>query len=123
MKIVIAGALGHIGSAAIRRLPQIFPEAQIVMIDNMMTQRYCSLFNLPEKVKYRFIQADVLEMDLEPVFDKADAVLQLAAITDATSSFENKDKVEHNNYNATAKIAQACYKVGCPMLHMSSTRV
>ena len=47
MKIVVTGALGHIGSRLIRELPTIFPDANIVLIDNLSTQRYCSLFNLP----------------------------------------------------------------------------
>ena len=123
MKIVVAGALGHIGSLAIRQLPEAFSDVEVIMIDNMMTQRYCSLFNLPDKIKYHFIEADILELDLPAVFVDADVVLQLAAITDAVSSFENEDEVEHNNYNTTAKIAHACCQVGCPMLHMSSTSV
>ena len=123
MKIVVAGALGHIGSSAIRQLPEAFSDVEVVMIDNMMTQRYCSLFNLPDKIKYHFIEADILELDLPAVFSGADVVFQLAAITDAASSFENEDKVERNNYNTTAKIAQACCQVGCPMLHMSSASV
>ena len=47
MKIAVTGALGHIGSRLIRELPAMFPEAQIVLIDDLSTQRYCSLFNLP----------------------------------------------------------------------------
>jgi UDP-glucose 4-epimerase len=123
MKIVIAGALGHIGSAVIRELPLEFPKAQIVMIDNMLTQRYCSLFNLPENEKYHFIEANILDLDLKKPFDDADVVLQLAAITDAAGSFENKEQLEHNNYNTTAKIAKACVAANCPMIHMSSTSV
>jgi hypothetical protein len=50
MKVVITGALGHIGSYLIRDLPFRFPGVDIVMIDNMMTQRYPSLFDLPREV-------------------------------------------------------------------------
>ncbi len=123
MKIVIAGALGHIGSAAIRELPLAFDKAQIIMIDNMLTQRYCSLFNLPAEGNYHFIEEDVLDVDLNTIIAGADVMLQLAAITDAASSFENKEQVEYNNYNTTVKIAEACGTVGCPMIHMSSTSV
>ena len=35
MKIVVTGALGHIGSRLISELPTIFPEAEIVLIDNL----------------------------------------------------------------------------------------
>ena len=50
MKIVVTGALGHIGSALIRQLPLHFPAAEIVMLDNMMTQRYASLSIFPRSV-------------------------------------------------------------------------
>ncbi|MCP4351360.1 MAG: SDR family oxidoreductase [Desulfobacterales bacterium] len=123
MKIVATGALGHIGSRVIRKLPEIFSESEIVMIDNMSAQRYCSLFNLPVEGKYRFIETDVLETDLGPIIENADVVLHLAAITDATSSFGNKEQVEHVNYNATVRVAEACNKYGACMIHLSSTSV
>ena len=123
MKITITGALGHIGSRVIREIPNTFPGAEIVMIDNLSTQRYCSLFNLPKDGSYRFAEADVLNMNLEREIEGSDVVLHLAAITDATSSFKNKKKVEHVNFNATVKVAEACTKLNCPMIHISSTSV
>ena len=86
MKIVVTGALGHIGSALIRQLPFDFPEAEIVMVDNMMTQRYASLFDLPVVGRYRFVEADVRKIQLRALFDAADAVVHLAAITDAAGT-------------------------------------
>jgi len=59
MKIVITGALGHIGFRLIREIPRIFPETEIMMIDNLSTQRYCSMFNLPPEGRYRFIEGDI----------------------------------------------------------------
>ncbi len=123
MKIVITGALGHIGSRVIRELPNVFSDPEIVMIDNMLTQRYCSLFNLPVEGKYHFIEADVLTTDLNPIFKDADVVLHLAAITDAASSFKNKEQVENVNYNATVKVAETCLDVKCPMIHISTTSI
>jgi len=123
MKIIVTGALGHIGSALIREIPSKFNDAEVVMIDNMMTQRYCSLFNLPSGGKYRFIEADVLEANLKSLLQGADVAIHLAAITDAANSFKNKEQVEYNNYNTTVKIAEACIEVGCPMIHLSSTSV
>jgi hypothetical protein len=75
MKIVVTGALGHIGSALIRQLPFAFPDAGIVMIDNMMTQRYASLFDLPAIGRYQFIENDVRDVDLRSLFDGADIVV------------------------------------------------
>lgn len=123
MKIVVAGALGHIGSRLIREIPSAFPQAQIFMIDNMLTQRYYSLFNLPSEGKYHFFEEDILTADLERIFSGAEVVIQLAAITDATSSFKNRKQVEKVNYGTTVKIAQACSRLNCPMIHLSSTSV
>ena len=123
MKIVITGALGHIGSKVIREIPISFPGAEIVMIDNMATQRFPSLFELPPDGKYQFIEGDVLETDLYKLIDGANVVIHLAAITNAAGSFENKEQVEHVNYNATVRVAEACNQAQYPMIHLSSTSV
>jgi len=123
VKIVITGALGHIGSRFVRELPCAYPEAEIVMIDNLLTQRYCSLFRLPDRGDYRFIEMDVANNDLRPIVEGADVVIHLAAITDAASSFRNKEQVEQLNYGATAHVAGACKEENCPMVFVSSTSV
>lgn len=123
MKLVITGALGHIGSRLIRSLPSHFPQVEITMIDNMLTQRYCSLFDLPLEGRCQFIEADVLTTDLAPAVSGAEAVIHLAAITDAAGSFENREAVELVNFNATKRTAEACSRFGIPMIHLSSTSV
>ncbi|MFH0855111.1 MAG: SDR family oxidoreductase [Candidatus Omnitrophota bacterium] len=123
MKIVITGALGHIGSHLIRRIPALFPGAEIVMVDNFLTQRYASLFNLPEKVKYNFIEADILTADLEAIFSGAEVVIHLAAITNAAASFENKEQVELVNFSGTERVAKACLSANSALVFPSTTSV
>jgi UDP-glucose 4-epimerase len=123
MKIVVTGALGHIGSRLIRDLPFSFPRSEIVMVDNMMTQRFCSLFDLPIEGNYKFIEADVTQIDLSPLLKGVDVVVHLAAITDAAGSFGNAEQVESNNFNATKRIAEACTKYGVRLIALSSTSV
>ena len=53
-KILITGALGHIGSKLVKDLPTIIKKINITMIDNFTTQRYSSLFNLEKKNIYKF---------------------------------------------------------------------
>ena len=123
MKIIITGALGHIGSFISREFNIQFPSAKIVMIDNLMTKRFPSLFNLPPNGQYQFIEGDVTQMDLRPVFKDAFVVIHLAAITDAAGSFENASELEANNYNATLKVAEACLESGTRLISLSSTSV
>lgn len=123
MKLVVTGALGHIGSLLIRELPARFPGAEIIMIDNMMTQRYASLFNLPVTGRYRFLELDVTRSDLRPVLDGAHVAIHLAAITDATASFGRAAEVEANNFRATAQMAEACAETGARLIVLSSTSV
>jgi len=123
MKLVVTGALGHIGSRLIRDLPELQPDLEVVLVDNMLSQRYSSLFNLPARARYKFIEADVTKTDLRAILTGADVVIHLAAITDATSSFDNKDIVEQNNFEATRRVAEAAGEAGSALIHLSSTSV
>ena len=123
MKIIVTGATGHIGSYLIRNLGLQFKESEIVIIDNMMTQRFASLFNLPKIGNYSFIEGDVRLMDLNSVFNGADIVIHLAAITDAAGSFDKATEVEENNYQSTLKVANACIETGASLIALSSTSV
>jgi len=123
MKIIVTGAIGHIGSYIIHDLGIQFPGAEIVMIDNMMTQRFPSLFNLPSVGNYQFIEGDVTAMGLNLVFKNADAVIHLAAITDAAGSFDKAEELEANNYQSTVKVANACVETGARLIALSSTSV
>lgn len=123
MKIVVTGALGHIGSALIRALPEDLPGLELVLIDNLLTQRFCSLFDLPGNARYSFQEADVTSVDLRPAFDGAHAVIHLAAMTEAAASFHRADQVEANNSQATRNVAEACAATGARLFMPSSTSV
>lgn len=124
MKLVITGPLGHIGSRLIHSLT---PDevTEVVLIDNLSTQRYCSLFNLPKEINWKFIEADVTacHFDLEDIFAGAAAVIHLAAITNAAESFDIADKVEQVNYIGTQSVALAAANVGSPLIFISTTSV
>lgn len=123
MKILITGALGHIGSMLIRVLPKLIPSSEFIIVDSLMTQRYASLFNLPKNVNYKFINKDITKIDLNALIFGVDVVIHLAAITDATSSFNNAEEVERNNLTATQKVANACEINNVHLIALSSTSV
>ena len=122
MKLLITGPLGHIGSKLIREIqPGDFEE--VILMDNMLTQRYPSLFNLPEGVPFRFLEADVRTVDLNAVCEGVGAVVHLAAITDAAGSVDKADLVEQVNFEATRRVAEACAKTGAGLIFLSTTSV
>ena len=121
-RILITGALGHIGSSFIHGLsPGDFEE--VVLLDDLSAERYCSLFNLPPGVPFRFIEADVCTSDLEAMMKNIDVVVHLAAITNAAASFGIQEKVEHVNYVGTERVAEACCRTGSRLLFLSTTSV
>ena len=123
MKIVITGALGHIGSKLFRDLPKSFSNFEIVLVDNLSTQRYCSLFNLPKTAKYKFVEIDIIKDKVTKIIQDSMVVIHLAALTNAEKSFENARDVEENNFLSTKIIAQECNNLNIPLIHLSSTSV
>lgn len=97
-KIVITGACGHIGSALIRSLEGV----DILAVDNFLTQRYTSLFNLDSHIT--FFEGNFLDVDLP----EGCTVLHFAAITDAASSMKNSSQVEEININQTKAFIDKC---------------
>ena len=83
MKILVTGALGHIGSHLIRKLPKAFPESEIILIDSLLTQRFASLFDLPSIKSFKFFNADIREFNFNNILDNDSYIINLAAITDA----------------------------------------
>ena len=122
MKIVITGALGHIGSAFIHSItPGQYDK--VLLVDNLSGERYSSLFNLPAGVSYQFIQDDIRTGDLDRLFQGYDAVIHLAAITNAAESFEIAALVHEVNFEGTRRVAEACARTGVKMLFLSTTSV
>jgi len=110
--ILVTGALGHIGSALIKELPES------ILLDNLSTQRYPSLFGS----KHTFIEGDIRDADLSFMKD-VDVVIHLAAKTDATSSVEQPYEYHDVNVHGVRHIAEACMKYDCKLIFPSTTSV
>lgn len=122
MKLLITGALGHIGSRFIHSIkPGEFEE--VIIIDNLSTQRYYSLFKLPKTTRFKFHEADICSAGLDKYFKGVEVVIHLAAMTDATSSVDKQREIEEVNFAGTKKIAQNCIRNGCKLFFPSSTSV
>ena len=102
INILITGGLGHLGSYFIDKFPDYY---NLTVVDNLLTQRYSSLFNLERKIKFLNMDIDDLtEKDLDGI----DYVLHLAAITNAEESFQNKKQIEEVNVVKTKKFIELC---------------
>lgn len=123
MNLIITGALGHIGSYVLRNFSTQTSVDTVYLLDNLSSNRYCSLFDLPSHNKYKFIECDVRSYNLSNIITPDDVVIHLAAITDAAGSFDRAKEVEDNNYNSTQNVAEACALQGSRLIHISSTSV
>jgi len=122
MRIVVTGALGHIGSALIRALPTAVPSAEIVLVDDLSSERYCSLFDLPTG-RFKFVRGDVTGSGVPALLEGADYVIHLAAITNAEGSFTAPDRVFQVNVSGTERVARACAVSGASLVFLSTTSV
>jgi len=124
MKILITGGLGHIGSYVLENINKIKFVKKIYIIDNLATNRYCSLFNLPKtNKKIYFYQNDLSFNGALKNFKKVDIVLNLASLTDAEGSLKIKKKIYRNNLGIFKNIINYCKKNSSKLIHISSTSV
>lgn len=120
--ILITGALGHIGSKLIRYLPK-HVNGNYILIDNLYAERYCSLFNLPSRIKYTFYDQDIKKFTSQNLKKKIDIIIHLAAFTDATKSLVNKKKYLENNIGITKKILNFAKLNKSKLIYISSTSI
>jgi len=122
MHVLVTGGLGHIGAALIRHLAESRRVRAITILDNLLTQRYASLFDLPKEGDYTFVEGDVLEPeDVARAMRGVDAVVHLAAITNAENSFDISEQVQAVNCGGTRNVVEACIQQGVQSLVFPST--
>jgi UDP-glucose 4-epimerase len=121
-KVLITGSLGHIGSGLLKYFEKYSRNLELVITDNLLTQRFSSLFNLPTNVVY-FHQIDTRDSVIEKLVEDSDLVIHLSAVTDATSSIDNPKGVFENNLESTRHIVEICGKLEKYLIFPSSTSV
>ena len=119
MKIIITGALGHIGSFLFRKFIKEEFISKIFILDNLQSDRYCSLFNIPKNNKIKFLNIDLLNQKINV---KADILIHLAAKTDAAQS-HIYEKEFLNNRKITNNIIEYCNETKAKLIFASSTSV
>jgi nucleoside-diphosphate-sugar epimerase len=120
---LITGPLGHIGSHLIRHLdPAAFP-GEVILLDNLESRRFASLFGLPRGARFRFVRDDIRTADFDALLRDVQAVVHLAAITDAEGSRKVPELVEAVNFEGLKRVADACLVHGVKLLFPSTTSV
>lgn len=122
MRIIVTGALGHIGSALIRN-PLLQNHCnQIDLVDDLSTQRFVSLFNL-SGTHFNFIEGSVTEVMTSELVSKSNAVVHLAAIADPGLSIAKPEEVHNHNLRNTSHVIDVCRSTGVPLIFPSSTSI
>ena len=106
MNFLVTGGLGHIGSFFLSKIPHT---DNIRVIDNLSSSRWNSLFTLDRNIDFR--EKNISEVDSSDL-KNIDVVIHLAAITNATDSFTNKDQIETVNIEETVGFIKKCKDSG-----------
>src|SRR6056300_179748 len=97
MKLMITGCCGHIGSYLIENLFKIKKIKKTILIDNLESNRFNSLFNLKKKSNFKFLIRDLSDNKSLDDVTNVDLVIHLASMTNAEKSFDKKSKMYSNN--------------------------
>lgn len=122
MRLLITGGAGHIGS---RLLPVAITNSAIshvTVVDDLSTQRWSSLFNLPTH-SFELLIARVQDVSDPAFLSQFDVILHLAATTDAEGSVSNPELTMRNNVGATRAVVEAALGSSSRLIHASSTSV
>ena len=120
---MITGCCGHIGSYLTENLFKIKKIKKTILIDNLESNRFNSLFNLKKKSNFKFLIRDLSDnKSLDDVAD-VDLVIHLASMTNAEKSFYKKNKMYSNNIMCLKTVIKYCKRTKAKLIHISSTSV
>jgi len=119
-QVLITGGLGHIGSYLIRSSHSY----DVTVVDDLSTERYCSLFNFKNgEQKISFQKRDFDDLSVREL-SQFDIIIHLAAKTNAAASFGCRDDIEKINVNRTSNLIDKASSAGIKLfVFPSSTSV
>ena len=123
MKILITGALGHIGSYVAENIYKIKKVKETILIDNLKSNGPSSLYNLNKKSKLSFYIRDLNNKKSLNDFKNIDYLIHCASMTNAEKSFEREKEMTQNNLNCLKTVINFCKSKKVKLIHISSTSV
>lgn len=121
-RILITGALGHIGSGLIRNLGKNVSK-DVIILDNLESRRYPSLFGLPGEFKFKFIRDDLKTADFAKYLSGVDIVIHLANTNLNEDGQKFSRRIETANFLKLKKVADACLTKKVKLFFPSTTSV
>ena len=110
MKLIITGSCGHIGSYLAEKIYLIPKIKEVILIDNLSSNRYISLFNLRKKNNYKFYQIDLSKKNSLKRFKGVSYLIHCASMTNAEKSFSVEKEMFRNNLECMKNVINFCEK-------------
>ena len=123
MKILVTGACGHIGSYLLENVHKIKKIKKTILVDNLESNRFTSLFNNLKKNNLNFYKRDLNDRKSLNDIKNIDVVIHLASMTNAAKSFGKEKEMFSNNLNCLDTVIDFCLKNKSKLIHLSSTSV
>ena len=123
MKVLITGACGHIGSFLAENIHKIRGISKTILVDNLKSNRFYSLYNFEKKNNLSFFLRDLNNLNSLNDFHNVDAVIHCAAMTNAEKSFGKEKEMYKNNLNCLKTVIKYCSNRNSKLVHLSSTSV
>ena len=123
MNLLITGSCGHIGSYIVENVYKIKKIKKTIAVDNIKSNRFCSLFDLKKNNNLKFFLRDVSNLNSLKDFKKIDYVIHCASMTNAEKSFGKEKEMYKNNINCLKTVIEFCKKNKSKLIHLSTTSV
>ena len=123
MSLLITGACGHIGSYLAENIHKIKKIKKTILVDNLESNRFCSLFEHGKKNKLKFYLRSIEKENSLDDFKNIKYVIHCASMTNAEKSFGKEDLMYKNNIDCLKTVIKFCKKHKAKLFHLSSTSV
>ena len=110
MNLIITGACGHIGSYVAENIYKVKKIKNTILVDNLKSNRFCSIFNLNKKNNLKFYIKDLNDKNSLNSFKNINYIIHCASMTNAEKSFGKEKEMYRNNINCLRTVIDYCKK-------------